>query len=223
MAQDNLPTPEVEKPRSWPRYAQEQLSFTTDDLGRKHYRTPEGRRVCGRFKSRKNRAIPNEACLGPPMPAGPCRVHGGASPGAPLTAGGRYSKVLTKWKGHSGPVGRAGAVSEVLRRLRSGREGLGRMEQLGAPRVNPGRPATQQSPKHLCSHREKEIRLGFPAPFGGAHGGVKPNLWKPVRSFASSRSRIVLNPRLDRDSVSAGTLKSSRRSVEENGYEFRDK
>src|SRR5688572_11067355 len=99
MKADNLPTSEAEKPRSWPRYSQDQLSFVEDELGRKHYRTPEGRKVCGRLKNSKNRVIPNEACLGPPMQPGACRIHGGASTGAPLTAGGRYSRVLTKWKG----------------------------------------------------------------------------------------------------------------------------
>lgn len=99
MNPDNLPKSEAERPRSWPRYSQEQLSFIEDELGRRHYRTPEGRRVCGRLRNRKNRVISNEACQAPPMPSGACRIHGGASPGAPLTAGGRYSRVLTKWKG----------------------------------------------------------------------------------------------------------------------------
>lgn len=95
MAMEYPPTPSV---RSLPRYSQDQLTCTQDELGRKRYVTPEGRRVCGRLKARDNRQIPDEACMGPPMPAGPCRVHGGASPGAPLTAGGRYSKFLKHWK-----------------------------------------------------------------------------------------------------------------------------
>jgi hypothetical protein len=87
-----------EQPRVLPRYSQEQLTESCDELGRKRYHTPEGRAVCGRLKNRNNRQVENEACLGPPMPAGPCRVHGGASPGPPLKAGGRYSKHLTRWK-----------------------------------------------------------------------------------------------------------------------------
>ena len=84
-----------ERPRKKPRYSIHDLTCVEDELGRKHYMTPEGWRVCGRRKKAKNRKILDEACLGPPMPQGPCRVHGAGS-GAPIKSG-RYSRVLNKW------------------------------------------------------------------------------------------------------------------------------
>lgn len=85
-----------EYPRKMPRYTIHDLRCVEDELGRKHFHTPEGRAVCGRLKKAKNRKIPEEACCGIPMPKGPCKVHGGKA-GGPLTAGGRYSRVLKKW------------------------------------------------------------------------------------------------------------------------------
>jgi hypothetical protein len=83
--------------RKLPHYSQDQLrSFTGDDK-RIHYYMPDSyRRVCGRLKRAHNRAIPNEACLAPPMANGSCRIHGGKS-GRPIQSG-RYSKRLKKWR-----------------------------------------------------------------------------------------------------------------------------
>ncbi len=101
--------PEYE--RKLPRLAQAELTQHTDELGRDFYTAPDGRRVCGRLKKAKNRAIENEACLAPPTSIGPCRVHGGASPGGRMTAGGRYGRSLRKWKR---PFVRALADRELL-------------------------------------------------------------------------------------------------------------
>lgn len=95
---DARPERPDEPPRVLPHYTAGELICNEDGLGRKRYHTPDGRAVCGRLKNRRNRAIADEVCLAPPMPAGPCRVHGGPSPGAPLSAGGRYSRTLRKWK-----------------------------------------------------------------------------------------------------------------------------
>ncbi|TAJ21784.1 MAG: hypothetical protein EPO68_04140 [Planctomycetota bacterium] len=73
--------------------------------------TPEGRPVCGRRKKLKNRMIEDEACLAVPMAAGPCKVHGGMSTGAPMRSGGRYSRVLKRWKR---PFERALSDREIL-------------------------------------------------------------------------------------------------------------
>ena len=76
---------------------QADLVSYVDEFGRTHYSMEDGRPVCGRLKKKKNRAIPDEACLGPPMANGACRVHGGKA-GAPIQHG-RYSRVLKKWRG----------------------------------------------------------------------------------------------------------------------------
>ena len=67
--------------RKLPRLTIHELEWVEDDLGRKHFYMPGGRPVCGRLKLRKNRVIEDEACLGIPMPAGPCKVHGGKAGG----------------------------------------------------------------------------------------------------------------------------------------------
>ena len=72
------------------------LTHWHDEFGRDHYATKEGRQVCGRLRSEKNRVIPNEACQAPPMQCGACRVHGGKA-GCPPKHG-RYSRALTTWK-----------------------------------------------------------------------------------------------------------------------------
>lgn len=73
------------------------LTHWHDEFGRDHYATQEGRQVCGRLRSEKNRVIANEACQAPPMQCGACRVHGGKA-GCPPKHG-RYSRALTTWKG----------------------------------------------------------------------------------------------------------------------------
>jgi len=97
--------------RKLPRYTQAQLTRETDELGRAFYKSPEGLRVCGRFKKRHNRQIEDEACLAPPTAIGPCRVHGGKSPGGRMRSGGRYSRVLKRWRR---PFERALADQELL-------------------------------------------------------------------------------------------------------------
>ena len=89
--------PVEERPRKLPRYTQDDLQVVTDEYGRNHYYTPEGRAVCGRFKKKKNRVIENEACLGVPMASGPCKVHGGKA-GTRIRHG-RYSRILKGWRG----------------------------------------------------------------------------------------------------------------------------
>jgi len=100
-----------EHERKLPRLAQAELTRTTDELGRAYYHMANGRAVCGRLRKAKNRQIPDEACLAPPTARGPCRVHGGASPGGKMTSGGRYARVLRRWKR---PFERALADKEQL-------------------------------------------------------------------------------------------------------------
>jgi len=100
-----------EHERKLPRYTQAQLTRATDELGRAYYHAPDGRAVCGRLKKRHNRKIEDEACLAPPTAIGPCRVHGGKSPGGRMHSGGRYSRVLKRWRR---PFERALADQELL-------------------------------------------------------------------------------------------------------------
>jgi hypothetical protein len=109
MGEHRYPDPDPAD-RKLPRYNVHQLREEVDALGRRHMFTPEGRAVCGRRKKLKNRLIEDEACLGVPTSAGPCRVHGGASLGGPLKTG-RYSRVLKRWKR---PFERALADQELL-------------------------------------------------------------------------------------------------------------
>jgi len=100
-----------EHDRKLPRLTQADLKRTTDELGRAYFHMPDGRAVCGRLRKVKNRQIPDEACLAPPTARGPCRVHGGLSPGGKITSGGRYARVLRRWKR---PFERALADKEQL-------------------------------------------------------------------------------------------------------------
>ena len=98
---DAVADAELEDPepgRVLPRYRVDQLALHTDALGRRFFFTPEGRAVCGRRRKRKNAVIEDEACMAGPTSNGACRVHGGGA-GPPLSAGGRYSKVLRGWRG----------------------------------------------------------------------------------------------------------------------------
>lgn len=90
--------PRVEYERKLPRCTQAQLTCIEDELGRKHYTAPNGRRVCGRLRKRASAKIENEACMCPPCANGACRMHGGASTGRHFKSGGRYSRVLRKWR-----------------------------------------------------------------------------------------------------------------------------
>lgn len=83
--------------RKIPPISIHELRCTVDDAGRRFFHHPSGRAVCGRRKKAKSRAIEDEACLAPPTRYGPCKVHG-AKAGAPMTANGRYSRVLGRWK-----------------------------------------------------------------------------------------------------------------------------
>ncbi len=85
-----------ERVRKLPHLTQDDLDCILDEFGRKHYSMKDGRPVCGRLKKEKNRVIPNECCLGPPMANGACKVHGGRA-GAPIRSG-RYSRVLKTWQ-----------------------------------------------------------------------------------------------------------------------------
>lgn len=82
--------------RKRPNLTQDDLVVVEDEDGRKHYRMEDGTPVCGRLKKEKNREIPDEACLGPPMANGACRIHGGKA-GRPIEHG-RYSRTLKKMK-----------------------------------------------------------------------------------------------------------------------------
>lgn len=87
--------PKDEKPRVYPRMTREDLEEFEDERGRKHYRMPGGKAVCGRLKKKHNRKIPDEVCLAPSMASGPCRIHGGKA-GSPIKHG-RYSKATKAW------------------------------------------------------------------------------------------------------------------------------
>jgi len=100
-----------EHERKLPRLTQADLRRTTDELGRAYFHMQDGRAVCGRLRKAKNRQIPDEACLAPPTARGPCRVHGGRSPGGKVTSGGRYSRALRRWRR---PFERALADKEQL-------------------------------------------------------------------------------------------------------------
>jgi hypothetical protein len=110
MGEHRYPDPDPAD-RKLPRYTPAQLRMEADALGRKFYFTPDGRAACGRRKKLKNRVIEDEACLAVPTAIGPCRVHGGASPGGKMRSGGRYSRVLKRWKR---PFERALADQELL-------------------------------------------------------------------------------------------------------------
>lgn len=83
--------------RTLPRYTIHEIETHQDPLGRKFCFTPDGRAICGRRRKKKNAVIEDEACMAGPTTSGPCRVHG-AGAGPPMTAGGRYSRVLRGWR-----------------------------------------------------------------------------------------------------------------------------